>query len=265
MSISYTPLHRLLVLSLCMAFLSCKEQAEKKVSKPEPVAENTDGFELIFDGATLNDWQGDPTYWRVEDGTLIGEVTPTTPLTHNTFIVWEGGEPGDFELKLEFKIDEAGNSGVNYRSEAIDTIPFALRGYQADIDGKIRYTGQNYEERKRTTLAYRGERVRIVSQENPEVLGSLRANVKNNCWQSRQLMDTLAAPDSLKTMIRFEDWNELHLIAQGNRMQHYVNGILMSEVFDNDTINRRAAGKLGMQVHVGPPMQVRYRDIRLKQ
>ena len=112
-----------------------------------------DGYVSIFDGKTLNNWKGDPTYWRVEDGTLTGEITPSTLLKTNSFIIWQGGQPGDFELKGEFKITEAGNSGINYRSDQLTDVPFALRGYQADIDGKINYTGQNYEERKRTTLA----------------------------------------------------------------------------------------------------------------
>jgi len=231
--------HFQVLIYLSITLITCKE---KKAAPPEVDQSVTittdDSFVQIFDGKTLDGWYGDSTYWRVENGNLIGEVTPTTLLKKNTFIIWEGGEPSDFELKLEFRIAEAGNSGINYRSELLDSIPFALRGYQADIDGKIRYTGQNYEERKRTTLAYRGENVIVSSQDNPS--------------------------DSLKLKVKFEDWNEVHLIAKGNHLRHYVNGILMSEVLDNDSINRKLSGKLGVQVHVGPPMKVEYRNIRLK-
>jgi len=245
---------------------SCKEEKKKALSeKPTEALTVNDDFLQIFNGETLEGWSGDAAYWRVENGNLVGEVTPTTLLKNNTFIIWEGGEPDDFELKLEFRIEEAGNSGINYRSDFIDSIPFALKGYQADIDGKIRYTGQNYEERKRATLAYRGEHVAISSQDNAEEPGSLKANVSNNCWQSREVLRVMGASDSLKKKIKFEDWNEVHLIAKGNRLQHFVNGILMSEVLDNDLINRKMSGKLGMQVHVGPPMKVAYRNIRLKE
>lgn len=246
---------------------SCKEKKEDSpVSELDSVQMDVDndGFVKIFDGKTLTDWKGDLNYWRVEDGNLVGEVTPETRLKSNTFIIWQGGQPDDFELKLDFKIAENGNSGINYRSELIDTIPNALRGYQADIDGKIRYTGQNYEEKKRATLAYRGEKVRITTQDNPDEPGSLRANVKKNCWQSREVLDTLGESDSLKTKIKSEDWNEMHLVVNGNRLQHYVNGVLMSDVTDNDTINRSSKGYLGVQVHVGPPMKIAYRNIRLK-
>lgn len=243
----------------------CKEKKQEKIAE-EIIEEvdSTDGFKSIFDSKTLNGWDGDLTYWSVENGNLVGEITPETLLKANTFIIYKDEQPSDFELKLEFKISENGNSGINYRSDQLDTIPFALRGYQADIDGKNRYTGQNYEERKRTTLAYRGEKAEISSQENSEAEGSLRANVEKNAWQSRNVLESLGHMDSLKTKIKSGDWNEAHLVIKGNHMQHYINGILMSEVIDNDSINRMTSGKLGMQVHVGPPMKVEYRNIMLK-
>lgn len=255
----------ILGLIVIIGLQSCKDKKENKsIEKAEAVMTEQDGFVQIFDGKTLDNWQGDPNYWRVENGNLVGEVTPTTLLKNNTFIIWQGGQPANFELKLEFRIAEAGNSGINYRSEKVDTIPFALRGYQADIDGKIRYTGQNYEEKKRTTLAYRGEKARITSQENPDTPGSLRANVAKNAWQSREILESLGDSDELKTKIKSEDWNEAHLIIKGNSLQHYINGVLMSEVIDDDTVNRTSSGFLGVQVHVGPPMKVEYRNIRLK-
>ena len=254
-----------IVLFLLTGMYSCKQKKEGNTSQETvKISSEDEGFVKIFDGKTLANWKGDANYWRVENGNLVGEVTPETLLKSNTFIIWQGGQPDDFELKLEFKIAEAGNSGINYRSEPIDTIPFALRGYQADIDGKIRYTGQNYEEKKRATLAYRGEKVNINSQDNPNEQGSLRANVKKNCWQSREVIGSLGESDSLKTKIKSEDWNEVHLVVKGNRLQHHVNGILMSDVTDNDSINRKLKGYLGVQVHVGPPMKVEYRNIRLK-
>ncbi|MDL5512075.1 DUF1080 domain-containing protein [Arenibacter sp. M-2] len=255
----------ILVLFAIVGLQSCKEKKENKSQEEVAVATtDQDGFVQIFDGKTLDNWEGDPNYWKVENGNLVGEVTPTTLLKNNTFIIWKDGQPSDFELKLEFRIAEAGNSGINYRSEKIDTIPYALRGYQADIDGKIRYTGQNYEEKKRATLAYRGEKAIITSQENPDAPGSLRANVANNSWQSREVIESLGDSDELKTKIKSEDWNEAHLIIKGNKLQHFINGILMSEVIDDDTVNRKSAGYLGVQVHVGPPMKVEYRNIRLK-
>ena len=81
-----------------------------------------DGFVSIFDGKTLKGWEGDPNYWRVENGSLVGEITADKLLKSNTFIIWRGGEPKNFELKLECRISKEGNSGINYRSEQITEI-----------------------------------------------------------------------------------------------------------------------------------------------
>src|SRR5690606_34479019 len=155
-----------------------------------------------------------------------------------------------------------GNSGINYRSERLTDIPYALRGYQADIDGKNSYTGQNYEERKRTTLAYRGQATVIEPQKSP---GDLRANIERNAWLGLKVTENLGDRDSLKSFIKADDWNSIHLVIKGNRLKHYINGILMSDVRDEDPLNRKMEGLLGIQVHVGPPMKVQYRNIMLKE
>jgi len=222
-------------------------------------------FVDIFDGKTLHNWHGDSTYWHVENGSLVGTVTPETILKRNTFIIWQGGQPENFELKLSYRISKLGNSGINYRSELIKNKPFALRGYQADIDGKNKYTGQNYEEKKRTTLAYQGEKVIINTQNNPNVSGNLRTNIKKNCWQTRQVIHNIQDKETLKKAINNTGWNHVHIIAQGKDLKHYVNGILTSHVIDNDNINRSLKGLIGVQVHVGPPMSVAFKDIKLKQ
>ena len=255
----------LILLVMISGWKSNSNLLDKNVSSGNDIEKSIDeDFEEIFDGETLSNWDGDPTYWRVEDHCIVGEVTPATLLKSNTFIIWQGGELGDFELITEFRITENGNSGINYRSERLADNRFALKGYQADIDGKNRYTGQNYEEKRRTTLAYRGEKVIVNAQKNPNEEGSLRANVKSNAWQTREVVKSLGKSDELKTLIRSEDWNECHLIIEGNRLQHFINGRLMSEVIDEDMVNRKMSGLLGVQVHVGPPMKVEYRKIRIK-
>jgi hypothetical protein len=233
-------------------------QVEPIESAFEPMQ---NGFKSIFDGKTLKGWTGDPTYWTVSDGAIVGTITPETLLKANTFLIWEG-EVADFELKAEFRISESGNSGINYRSDRVEEVPFALRGYQADIDGKVNYTGQNYEERKRATLAYRGQKTRITSQ--PDDITNLRDFVERNAWKGLNLESELGDRAELGAKIKKEDWNEIHLIVKGNVMQHFVNGILMSEVHDEDAKNRMMSGLLGVQVHVGPPMKVEYRKLMLK-
>ena len=205
-----------------------------------------DGFVKIFDGKTLNGWDADTSFWRVENGVVIGQVVPEKPLKTNTFLIWKGGQPADFEFKAEYRISPEGNSGVQYRSEELKDIRYALKGYQADIDGADQYTGQNYEERGRGFLAMRGQKVVLKANEKPVVTG------------------TVGNSDSLKALIKKGDWNEIHIIAKGNKMQHFINGVLMSEAVDEDTANSKSSGVLGMQVHVMPKMKVEYRNILLK-
>lgn len=210
-----------------------------------PAAESDDGFESIFDG-TLKGWEGDPVYWKAEHDTLIGEVTPETLLKQNSFIIWRGGELSDFELKLEYRVSAQGNSGINYRSSEVPGEPWAMRGYQADIDGKDQWTGQNYEERGRKFLAYRGQSVVIPPGKSAVVASELGDRAE------------------LQKKVLKEDWNQVHIIARGNFLQHYINGVLMAEVRDEDAENRSTSGLLGVQVHVGPPMKIEFRKIRVK-
>ena len=224
--------------------------APRQSDRPGPLEGDEPGFQPIFDGKTLEGWDGDPRYWRVADGALIGEITADTVIKSNTFIIWRGARPRDFDLKLDYRITAEGNSGINYRSVVVpDPVTpankFAMRGYQFDIDGRKRYTGNNYEEKGRLFLAVRGQLTRVVGGRPPV------------------LVSTMADPDSLAKFIS-DDWNSVHVIARGNTLAHVHNGHLMTVVIDDDAANRPAEGSIGVQVHVGPPMKVEYRNIRLK-
>jgi hypothetical protein len=205
------------------------------------------GFVKIFDGKSLKGWKGDTEHWSVEKDVIVGVVNADKQLKENTFLIWEGSEVADFELKIQYKISSGGNSGIQYRSEMVPGIAFGLKGYQADIDGKNEYTGLNYEERGRGFIARRGEKVIIDATGKPI------------------LEQSLGSTDSLANVLKTDDWNEYHLIVKGNRMQHYINGMLMSDAIDNDVENRKASGLLGLQVHVTPEMRVEFKNIRLKQ
>ena len=83
---------------------------------PAPIAfEDRTGFQPIFDGTSMKNWDGDTAYWRVEAGALVGESTEANPVKQNTFLIYRGGEPADFELKVEFRINST-NSGVYFQS-----------------------------------------------------------------------------------------------------------------------------------------------------
>jgi hypothetical protein len=120
-----------------------------------------------------------------------------------------------------------------------------MRGYQADIDGQNQDTGQNYEEKGRLFLALRGQITHVVGGQKPIILASL--------GDATDLAASIT-----------NDWNSYHLIVRDNIMTHILNGRLMSVVIDDDAPNRTFEGLIGVQVHVGPPMQVEYRNFRMK-
>jgi hypothetical protein len=233
-----------------MAATAQDRYVPKQSDRPEPAAGDEPGFQAIFDGKSLDGWEGNPKYWRVENGCLTGEITPETILKSNTFIIWRGGAPKDFELKADYRITSGGNSGINYRSVVVpDAVTpdnkFAMRGYQFDIDGRNNYTGQNYEEKGRLFLAVRGQVTHVLGTQKPIVTASA------------------GDPKDLAAFITPE-WNSVHVSARGNILTHTLNGHLMCMVVDDDPVGRAMEGLIGVQVHVGPPMKVEYRNFRLK-
>jgi len=207
-------------------------------------------FESIFDGATLKGWDGDPQFWRAENGAIVGESTPEKKVTQNTFLIWRGGEPKDFELKCEFRMN-ATNSGIQVRSVQLpagaDIGKWVMKGYQADMDFNNQFTGQIYEERGRGFLAMRGQAVYVPDGGKPVVIGNLQQS-----------------PDELKALIKVNDWNQVHIVARGTTIMQILNGAVTSIVVDDDTKNRQLSGLIGFQMHVGDPMKVEFRNIWLK-
>lgn len=201
------------------------------------------GFKPIFNGKTLEGWDGNPKFWRVEDGAITGETTKENPTNGNTFIIWRQGELDDFELKLKFRI-VGGNSGIQFRSK--EPSQWVIAGYQADFDAAGGWTGTLYEERGRGVLAKRGSKVVISSEGKPQATGE-------------------TTPEkTIVESIKKEDWNDYHIIAQGNHLVLKVNGLVTADVTDNDANRRALSGLLALQLHAGPPMKVQFKDIRLK-
>lgn len=218
-----------------------------------------EGFKQIFDGTSLKDWDGDPAFWKVADGAITGQSTPENAVKENTFIIWRGGEPADFELKLEFRINST-NSGIQIRSVHLPAgTPspdgrgpaiagkWVMKGYQADIDFGNQYTGQIYEERGRGFLAMRGQFGYVTPAGTAQQLGSLQTGAND-----------------LKGIFNINGWNQVHIIARGNMITEIVNGNVTSVLVDDDAKGRMLKGLIGFQMHVGPPMKVEFRNIWLK-
>ena len=202
-------------------------------------------FKPIFNGKDLTDWDGDLRLWSVTDGAIRGETKLDRMTTTNTFLIWRGGVLKDFELKLKVRIRN-GNSGIQYRSQ--DLGKHVVSGYQAEVDNAPGKAGFLYHEKGRKHLVLVGEKVEIDETQKPKVVGQLA--------DKKELI--------AKGYYKPKDWNDYRIVARGNRIAHYLNGVQVVDLLDNDPKGRSLEGVLALQIHVGPPMLVEFKDILLK-
>lgn len=204
-------------------------------------AETPEGFEAIFNGKDLAGWEGNSQYWSVVDGVLTGKADGT--LKSNQFLIFQSEPIKNFELQVKVRISEGGNSGLQYRSVVVPNgEEKAMKGSQCDIVAKNHnYNGMLYEERGRRILARTGETVVIDELARPWIVD--KTEVKK------------FAP---------AEWHDYRILVQGNHIQHWIDGHSTADVIDCDEEGRILAGLLGVQVHVGPPMTVEFKDFHLK-
>ncbi|HVY91845.1 MAG TPA: DUF1080 domain-containing protein [Bryobacteraceae bacterium] len=243
-----------------------------------PMADFNDhtGFVQIFDGTSLKGWDGDPNVWKVEDGAIVGHSPAEKPVG-TTFIIWRGGEPGDFDLKAEVKAEGSGaNTGIQYRSR--NEVPtfgrggpgggarggsggagraggrgtppdprWQVAGYQADFDFVNRYSGQLMDSSNaRFILTPRG--TVVVSEEG----------------QPAKTLAYLGNYAELAGYVKINDWNQYEVIAKGNTLTHIINGHVMSITIDNDTKLRALKGLIALQIEGNGGVTISYRNLWLK-
>lgn len=203
-----------------------------------------EGFVCLFDGKTLDGWEGKSQFWSVRDGAITGQTTAENPTKGNTFLIWRGGKVGDFELRLQFRM-VGGNSGIQYRSVEMDD--FVVGGYQADFDATHNFIGILYEERGRGIIGVRGKKT-VIGEDGKKAVG-----------------DSTCDEQQFLASLKKEGWNEYVVIAKGNHLIQKINGFTTMELVDNQADKSRAEGILALQLHAGPPMLVQFKDIQLKQ
>jgi hypothetical protein len=223
------------------------------VAAASPVTAQEAGFTSLFNGRDLTGWTGNPELWSVQDGAITGVTKADPKLTHNTFLVWTNGTTEDFELRLSYRIVK-GNSGIQYRSKVMEQGKFGpiVGGYQADFEAGKTYSGILYEERGRGILAQRGQKT--VIQPDPANPQKHKVEVTGSVGKS----------DEIQAKIKDEDWNDYVVIARGNHLQHFINGVPTVDVTDEHDAKAANSGVLALQIHVGPPMSVQFKNVRLK-
>jgi len=191
----------------------------------------------LFDGKTLDGWiqkNGTATY-RVEDGAIVGKTTPGSP---NSFLCTEK-DYGNFELTFEVKLfNPELNSGVQIRSQtnpAPDGEDFGrVNGPQVEIE---------------------------VSGENGAEAGYIYGEAAGG-WMTPE--------DELIPTKHFKDgeWNEYRIVANGARIQTWINGEMIEDLVDEEKFKSHPKGFIGLQVHgVGNrgPFEVAWRDIKIRE
>ena len=208
------------------------------------------GGKHLFDGRTLDGWDGNPVHWSVKDGAIVGENTKENPTKGNTFLIWKDGVLKDFDLTLDYKID-GGNSGIQYRSfvKPGKHDGWRIGGYQADFESGDRFSGICYGEAFRGILSMRGDKTTLSLND----AGKLQKKVQ-------KFGDT----NEIGKAVKKGEWNNYRIVAKGFHFTQYINGVKTTELIDNDKKTRRADGLLAFQVHSGPPMKVYFKNIVLK-
>ena len=196
----------------------------------------------LFNGKDLTGWDAKPGWWTVEDGALTSESTAEKPCKKCNYMIWNEGEPGDFDLTLDFKLTGKGNSGIQIRSERRPD--FDTYGYQADMDWNGKLVGYVYHH-KRGLIAARGQKVVIPPKGEKKV-------------------ETIGDAAKLKEVYKQGDWNQYKIVCQGPNISLHVNGTLMCQITDNDAKTAKPDGIIALQMHPGPPMKVQFKNIMLK-
>jgi putative membrane-bound dehydrogenase-like protein len=179
----------------------------------------------LFDGKTLEGWEGLPALWRVEDGNITGG-SKTEDVKHNEFLATKA-EYGNFILKLKFKLTGFGgfiNSGIQIRSQRVPNSG-EMAGYQCDL-GDPTWWGCIYDESRRNKL--------------------------------------MATSDmkAIEPVLRRNDWNDYEIRADGPRIITILNGVQCVDYTEADP-DIVQTGRIGIQVHGGGKPWIQVKDITI--
>jgi len=201
------------------------------------------GFKPMFDGLSLKQWKGGGGFWQVKDGILQAQSSQEKPCKKNSQLIWTGGQPGDFEMRAEFRLSPGSNSGIQLRCQDQE---FGDNGYQADMNGGGDYVGFLYHP-KQHLVGERGAKVVIAAD-------------------GKKTVERFAESKALQEKVfKGDDWNEYTVVCKGPTITLFVNGMKTCELEDHRPDMMPAKGFITLQMHAGPPMKIQYRNLRIKE
>lgn len=202
-----------------------------------------EGFVSLFDGKTMDGWDGDPKFWTVQDGCLTGESTPEKQVEHNSFLILRKvADPFNFTLQFDFKMSKACNSGLSFRAKETEGKPWNILGTHADVFDHAKHMGTIYRD---GVLAWKGQGV--------EVAPGRKITVK----------ETFGTNDELLGKIDMYGWNTFRLEVSGGHYTLWINDVKMAEVQDDSM--EPVHGVLGLQMHRGPVMKIQVKNVFYKE
>jgi len=180
----------------------------------------------LFDGKTLDGWEGSEKVWRVADGVIVGGSLEGNK--QNEFLATKKAYK-DFVLKLEYKLTGTEgfiNSGVQIRSRRIDKPANEMKGYQADIG--VGWTGSLYDESRRN---------KVMAKADAELI---------------------------KKTEKLGDWNTYEIRCEGPRVVLKLNGVQTIDYTEEDKTLEQE-GLIGLQIHGGAKSEVSFRNITIEE
>lgn len=230
------------------------QPARQDPSAPTAPADERD-FTPIFNGRDLTGWSGAPGVWKVENGSLVGAQPPDAPTKSRCQIHWSGGVAVDFELRFAFKVP-VGASGLVYRSQ--DFGEWERFGYEFVLTDQKKpggAIGQVFES------GVQGSRPAWVPGRGHLGTPGTKVRVEAN----RRIIPDGTSQATMAQAIRAvkpEAWNEGVILAQGTRLTHLVNGVVITEVDDQAVEPARLSGAIGFKL--SPGSRVELKDIRIR-
>jgi hypothetical protein len=180
----------------------------------------------LFDGKSLDGWEGDPAWWRVEAGEIRGGST-TQNVPRNFFLATNKSYQ-NFELRVKLRLTGTGfvNSGVQIRSVRVPNNT-EMSGYQVDFGPG--WYGKLYDESRRNKV--------IADSTDPK---------------------------AVQAAIKEGDWNEYRIRAEGRRLRTWINGVPALDYTEADA-NIATDGRIGLQIHSGGKAVIQAKDIEIEE